>query len=77
MLEKQGPACHHSTERKRESCLACLPFLPWRWDAPSPEIVPILLVALKRWEKGLKQVFLSMADVMPAARGKKPEVVLP
>lgn len=41
------------------------------------ERVPVFLVALKSWEKDLKQVFLMMADGMQAARGKKPEVVLP
>lgn len=34
-------------------------------------------MALKSWEKCLKQVFLTMTDAKQAARGKKPEVVLP
>lgn len=64
---------------KRESCLpSCqLLFLQWRWDGPGLERVPVILVALKSWEKGLKQVFLTMADVTQATRGKKPQVVLP
>lgn len=41
------------------------------------EKVAGVLVALRHWKKCLKQVFLTMADAMQAARGKKPGVVLP
>lgn len=56
---------------------ACLPtsYLSYSEGRMSPAWRgPVVLVALK---KCLKQVFLAVADGMQAARGKKPEGVLP
>lgn len=78
ITKKQEPVWQHGTEKNgKRKPPASYHFTTVEVAWALGEKVAGVLVALRHWEKCLKQVFLTMADAMQAARGKKPEVVLP